>query len=359
MTLTRTEHETGHSRQLTPVRFMTPGAKVGRAFVMLLALACGNCSKDSLPTGPTGTPASGRETGTPVSSFLASVTGFDGTSGVLRTGTVTAASPGGPTVQASGNGNVINGGANQIRLRSSAPFQTVYAFVNDVPGGVTGYWELRLAAPTTDTSVIVGLSRSIQANAFTANFAVAASSGAPGAASSLRLGVLPAATGDVQVSVSWDSASDVDLHVVEPSGEEIYYAAPTSRTAGALDLDSNAGCGIDNKNNENIRWPAGRAPGGNYTVRVNYWSSCGVTATNYVVTVNNGGSTQTFRGTFTGPGDRGGAGSGLTVATFTRAGGVSVGFDAPLDWQPMAVALSESARRKLETSMQHLALRRP
>ena len=48
-------------------------------------------------------------------------------------------------------------------------------------------------------------------------------------------------SGDVQVSVSWDAPSDVDLHVVEPSGEDIYYGHPASATGGQLDVDSNAG----------------------------------------------------------------------------------------------------------------------
>ena len=29
-------------------------------------------------------------------------------------------------------------------------------------------------------------------------------------------------TGDVQVSVAWNTPSDVDLHVVDPFGEEIF-----------------------------------------------------------------------------------------------------------------------------------------
>ena len=66
-------------------------------------------------------------------------------------------------------------------------------------------------------------------------------------------------SGDVQISVSWDAPSDVDLHVVEPSGEELYYGHSTSATGGQLDVDSNPDCAIDGRQIENIRWP-GRAP---------------------------------------------------------------------------------------------------
>lgn len=125
-------------------------------------------------------------------------------------------------------------------------------------------------------------------------------------------------TSDVQVSVSWDAPTDVDLHVVEPSGNEIYYGNATSATGGQLDVDSNPACSIDGRQIENIRWASG-APVGTYTVRVDYWDSCGVAQTNYLVTVKNGGSTQTFSGSFTGDGDRGGSGSGRTITTFTHA----------------------------------------
>ena len=56
-------------------------------------------------------------------------------------------------------------------------------------------------------------------------------------------------------------------------------------------------------------------------MRVDYWSSCNVAQTNYTVRVNNGGSVQIVSGSFTGTGDRGGAGSGRTVATFDRSTG--------------------------------------
>ena len=125
-------------------------------------------------------------------------------------------------------------------------------------------------------------------------------------------------SGDVQVSVSWDAPSDVDLHVVEPSGEELYDANSASATGGQLDVDSNAGCAIDGRQIENVRWP-GRAPGGSYTVRIDYWNSCGVGRTNYLVTLRNGLSVQTFTSFFTGPGDRGGEGSGVTIGTFVHA----------------------------------------
>ena len=125
------------------------------------------------------------------------------------------------------------------------------------------------------------------------------------------------ASSDVQVTVSWDAMSDVDLHVVEPSGEEIYWGNKNSLTGGVLDVDSNPACLFDNRQIENIGWM--RAPAGTYTVRVDYWADCGVSRTNYLVTVRNNGNVATFPGFFTGPGDQGSAMSGVLITTFVHA----------------------------------------
>jgi uncharacterized protein YfaP (DUF2135 family) len=81
-------------------------------------------------------------------------------------------------------------------------------------------------------------------------------------------------TGDVQVTLSWGTVDDLDLHVIEPGGEEIYYGHRTSATGGSLDVDSNAGCGTQMNPVENIFWGAGAAPLGTYTVLVDYYRHC-------------------------------------------------------------------------------------
>jgi len=172
--------------------------------------------------------------------------------------------------------------------------------------------------------VLLTFPQSIPLEQFDLQFAVASPSGAVGPYATLSTQVIQVGTGDIQVTLSWDTDADVDLHVVAPGGEEIYYGRKQSSTGGELDLDSNAGCNTDGVRNENITWPVGRAPRGRYTVRVDYWSNCGAARTNYSVLVNNGGSGQLLTGSFTGSGDRGGMGSGSTVATFERTTGASV-----------------------------------
>jgi hypothetical protein len=125
--------------------------------------------------------------------------------------------------------------------------------------------------------------------------------------------------GPVKITASWSGPADVDLHVIEPSGNEIYWGNTASPTGGALNIDANAGCtqntGIDQ---EIVQW-MNAAPSGTYTVRLDYYENCGAAQTSYSVTINNGSITLgPFTGTFTGIGDVGALGSGTTITTFTH-----------------------------------------
>lgn len=59
-------------------------------------------------------------------------------------------------------------------------------------------------------------------------------------------------TGDFRASLSWHNYDDLDLHLIEPSGEEVYYGHPVSRHGGNLDVDMNAGAGRSRTPVENI-----------------------------------------------------------------------------------------------------------
>ena len=73
--------------------------------------------------------------------------------------------------------------------------------------------------------------------------------------------------------------------------------------------------------NEHIGWSQGTPPPGIYEVRVDYWENCDAPETNYIVNVYNRGHVSTFSGTFTGPGDEGGRGSGRVITQFEIPGG--------------------------------------
>lgn len=98
--------------------------------------------------------------------------------------------------------------------------------------------------------------------------------------------------GDVHVTLTWDNATDVDLHVIEPNGEEIYFNHPYSASGGELDVDD-----IDGYGPENIFWEWGTAPHGQYTVAVRYWNSYSKGASHYNVTVRYGSIINDYNGT--------------------------------------------------------------
>ncbi len=106
--------------------------------------------------------------------------------------------------------------------------------------------------------------------------------------------------------------------MVDPDGYEIYWAQPDSPSGGHLDLDSNPACYLDGVNNENVYWPDGAAPAGEYTVRVDLWQACNAQDTQWRVTVVLGGDdVSTYDGSFEpSDADMGGLGAGVLVTTF-------------------------------------------
>jgi hypothetical protein len=91
-------------------------------------------------------------------------------------------------------------------------------------------------------------------------------------------------TGDVQVTLRWESNADVDLHVTEPDGTELWYGNKgPSATGGQLDVDSNVGCEQE-ASVENVFWPTGGAPTGAYTVAVTGFEIDGCGSGDYTVT---------------------------------------------------------------------------
>ena len=87
--------------------------------------------------------------------------------------------------------------------------------------------------------------------------------------------------GDPQFTLLWDTEADLDLHVVEPGGKEIYWEDPKGRRGGELDVDNTKGFGP-----ENVYWlkdpdatdeakVKGAGPPGEYKWFVVYWGGFG------------------------------------------------------------------------------------
>ena len=80
--------------------------------------------------------------------------------------------------------------------------------------------------------------------------------------------------GDITIRLTWNETADLDLHVIEPSGTEIYFGSPTSSSGGELDRDANFPCSTATTSPaENVYWNTG-APTGEYEVDVRYFGEC-------------------------------------------------------------------------------------
>jgi hypothetical protein len=106
-------------------------------------------------------------------------------------------------------------------------------------------------------------------------------------------------TGDVQVTLRWDSVADLDLSVIAPDGEEISFANPVGASGGIFDIDSNYPCeAAITEPLENIYWPTGSGLTGTYQVIVRFFSACGgPTTVDFTLTITVDGVTETIEGT--------------------------------------------------------------
>lgn len=82
-------------------------------------------------------------------------------------------------------------------------------------------------------------------------------------------------TGVVRITLEWWSTADLDLHVTDPSGCEVYWDNERCPSGGELDVDANADCSdMTTTPVENIIWPEGQAPEGEYLIWVNHYDKC-------------------------------------------------------------------------------------
>jgi hypothetical protein len=252
------------------------------------------------------------------------ISGVTDASGTVHATLVRGAPPspaGGPTATVSGIGVMINGGSSPQTVGGSAAFNQVVVAIE----GMSDYYVLALPAAASSQGVIVNANPNAYAGTMTFLYGAGdAGAGTIGAYARQSMRFLRVGTGDVQISVAWTDTADVDLHVIDPSGEQIYFAHKTAASGGTLDLDGNAACGLNtlpdgshaHVSNENVVWPTGTAPSGTYKVILDYWSDCGVPQTDWVVTIQRvGAAPQIFTGSFVG------VASGVpddTVSVFTR-----------------------------------------
>jgi len=161
--------------------------------------------------------------------------------------------------------------------------------------GDAGFWLVPAGAPDVSTPTLptfrcnAAFSRSLPEPAYTLEVRAVDAHGQFGPPQRQTLTVLPiaparAVAGELNVTLTWDSDADLDLHVLDPLGNEIFHGAPSSvdpftsgsssESVGILDVDSNADCADDQLRQEDVVW-AQEPPAGRYSVRVDTTSLCG------------------------------------------------------------------------------------
>jgi hypothetical protein len=238
--------------------------------VALLGASCGEASRD------------------PGSAAWLRVAGAQFVPGAL------SASSGPPVVAVNLSRSTAQQGESGLHLSGAlAPEANAVAIALE---GDRGFWLLPAAVPDVATpgapsfGVTLAVSRDAPAGLRTLQVVARAADGIAGALSTAALEITapPEPTGELVVSLRWDTNADLDVHVVDGNGVEIWARNPNSwravpgappdpnawRTGGLLDVDSNAQCVIDGRNRENVVWTVPPPPG-HYLVRVDAFSMCG------------------------------------------------------------------------------------
>ncbi len=168
-----------------------------------------------------------------------------------------------------------------------------------VPFNTTSYSSGRLSIP-------IGLPTNVTEGYFYVIISVYDATGRISNRQRVTVNVLRLGTGAIQISLSWDTPTDQDLWVTDPTGTKIYYRNKYSSSGGQLDRDD-----LDGYGPENIFWLS-NAPDGQYNVKVNDYEYSSST-NNYYVTISTPTKTKTFSGTTI-------RGSTANVVTFTKSG---------------------------------------
>jgi hypothetical protein len=158
--------------------------------------------------------------------------------------------------------------------------------------GASRYWTVPYSGQSgTNGRAIIPLilPTNLDQGTFRVAYCVYSLSGRVSNVSTTTVQVLRLGTGALQISLTWDTATDIDLWVTDPTNTKIYFLNRTSPSGGQLDRDD-----VDGYGPENVFWLQ-NAPDGYYTVEVNYYA--GSVVTRYTVTVNAPGNSRIFNGT--------------------------------------------------------------
>lgn len=124
--------------------------------------------------------------------------------------------------------------------------------------------------------------------------------------------------GEINVRLEWQAKADLDLWVIDPCGNKIFYDADGHECQGSWgQLDSDNRCPVELGRPENIFWDRD-PPRGTYKVYVDYFADCANAGTvNYTVRRWVKGNVNTDSRTISPPASAGADGDEVLVTTFT------------------------------------------
>ena len=178
---------------------------------------------------------------------------------------------------------VMNGAMNYISIITEKNIQKFFIGVK----GISGYWEY---VPSTTTRVNTDYNTYVipvmMSQSYSGNSTIILSGQLDNGDITIpvenEVFYIETMPGEIEVKLAFSNSKDIDLHLFTPSGEHIYYGnrggsyttEDGETITYGLDIDSNAGCNIDNVNKENIYIPSELVQSGTYTVVVNMYSNC-------------------------------------------------------------------------------------
>ena len=245
----------------------------------------------------------------------------DGVSGVVRFEDVPEPS-GGPAVTVAGNHVYAAGGSVFLDVEPGPGTDKLLLSISSISGTVIdfGYYEIDLPDGASPQRLVARVEFDLDDLGELPPVCLMGvgvdAGGAVGLPDCHRVFNAPVSFGDVQVTVSWDTDADLDLHVADPNGDEVYENAWVIESGGELDLESGDFCSGPPIRNEHVAWTGGTPPPGLYEVRVTHDDNCDAAETNYVVSVYNHGTVTTFTGTFAGSGVSSDRGTGTLITRF-------------------------------------------
>lgn len=139
--------------------------------------------------------------------------------------------------------------------------------------------ETRQITDNPDVSIIQQIAGSITAGQSTSISAPTTIQSGGQSSLDQRLSAAGAKTGDVQVSMSWNTIDDIDLYIMFSPGnglaDNINWMNRLGKlSSGMLDIDMNANSAfLSNQPVENIFWPPNSSPSGHFVVYVHFYRS--------------------------------------------------------------------------------------